>query len=177
MYNIGLVQVYTGNGKGKTTAAIGQGVRASGHGYRVYMVQFLKSDDTGELSAIKKLYPGFQIFRFERPRGFFWTLNDEEKKELKADIDKAFEFCRKASKNSECDMLILDEIMGAIADGLLSTQQILKFIKDKPKNMELILTGRDTPQEIIDAVDLVTEMREIKHYFSRGISAREGIEY
>jgi len=173
----GLVQVYTGNGKGKTTAALGQGLRCAGNGLKVYMVQFLKSSNSGELESVKKLYPEFQIFRFERPRGFFWTLKDKEKEELKEDIDKALQFCSRVVKNIECDVLILDEVMGALNNGLVPLNELLDLIKNKPDKMEIILTGRDVPQEIIDRADLVTEMREIKHYFKAGVAARKGIEF
>ena len=173
----GYVQIYTGNGKGKTTAAVGLGVRAAGDGYSVFMVQFLKSGSTGELESIKKLAPNFKIFRFEKKRGFFWTLNDEEKAELKLEIQEAYRFCLETLENNKCDILIMDEIMGALSNELVSKEQLLQLIEAKPDNMELILTGRNVPEEIIDRADLVTEMREIKHYFSKGVPAREGIEY
>ena len=104
----GLIQVYTGDGKGKTTAALGQALRAVGAGYRVYMVQFLKGGSTGELEAAKRLEPEFRIFRFEKERGFFWTLSDSEKKELKSEVNRAFEFIRKWC-GEKCNILILDE--------------------------------------------------------------------
>lgn len=173
----GCIQVYTGDGKGKTTAALGQGVRAAGSGLKVYMVQFLKGGDSGELHSTKKLYPNFEIFRFERPRGFFWTLDENEKLELKKDIDEAFEFCKKTFKNRECDMLIMDEIMGVLQNKLLSVKEVLDFIKSKPQDMELIMTGRNVPEEIVEAADLITEMKEIKHYYKKGIPARKGIEF
>lgn len=173
----GYVQVYTGNGKGKTTAAIGQGVRSAGNELKVYMVQFLKTFDTGELKSIKKLEPYFQIFRFETPRGFFWTLNDKEKEELKIEIQEAYKFCYEALEKNKCDVLIMDEIMGALSNKLVSVEQILELIKIKPKSLELILTGRNVPEEIVKKADLVTEMKEIKHYFEKGVVAREGIEY
>ena len=173
----GLIQVYTGSGKGKTTAALGQAVRAAGSGLKVYIVQFLKSDDTGELISLKKLYPEIQIFRFEKPRGFFWTLNDSERLELKEEIKTAFEFCIKASLNLECDVLIMDEIMGVLKNKLLSINEVVEFVKNKPLNLEIVMTGRDVPEEIANVADLITEMREIKHYFKDGIPARKGIEY
>lgn len=173
----GYVQIYTGNGKGKTTAALGQGLRSAGNNLLVYMVQFLKTSDTGELCSVKLLHPRFQIYRFEKPRGFFWTLNEYEKIELREDVGKAFEFCRKVSSGCECDVLILDEIMGVIKNGLLTIHEVLDFIKSKPDSMELILTGRDAPEEIIEVSDLVTEMKEIKHYINEGVGERRGIEY
>lgn len=173
----GYVQVYTGNGKGKTTAAVGLAVRAAGDGYNVFMVQFLKSGSTGELESVKKLTPNFKIFRFEKKRGFFWTLNDKEKAELKLEIQEAYNFCVDVLRNNKCDILIMDEIMGALSNELVSEEQLLKLIEFKPDNMELILTGRNVPEEIVNKADLVTEMKEIKHYFSKGVPAREGIEY
>ena len=173
----GYVQVYTGNGKGKTTAAVGLAVRAAGNEYTVYMVQFLKGSKTGELESAKKLAPFFNIFRFETKRGFFWTLNDEEKIELKKEIQKAYEFCMEALKEEKCDILIMDEVMGALSNGLISEEQLLELIENKPSNIELILTGRNVPEAIIDKANLVTEMKDIKHYFNDGVPSREGIEY
>lgn len=172
----GLIQVYTGNGKGKTTAALGQGLRACGRGLKVYMVQFLKSGDTGELHSVEKLHPLFQIFRFERERGFFWTLSTEEKLDLKEDINKGFEFITKVIKGNECDILIIDELLGVLGNGLLETEAVLELLGSKPDTMEVVITGRNAPDKLLEAADLVTEMKEIKHYFKKGIPAREGIE-
>lgn len=173
----GLVQIYTGSGKGKTTAALGQAFRAAGSGLKVYMVQFLKSDNTGELKSVEKLYPEFQIFRFEKPRGFFWTLNDSQKAELKEEIIKAFDFCKNALNSRDCDMLIMDEIMGVLHNNLLTISEVISFIKAKPEEVEVIMTGRNAPEELIEAADLVTEMKEIKHYYKAGVPARKGIEF
>jgi cob(I)alamin adenosyltransferase len=172
----GLVQVYTGNGKGKTTAALGQGLRSCGRGLKVCMVQFLKGGDTGELHSVEKLHPLFEIFRFEKERGFFWTLSEQEKCELKEDIDRGFEFVKTVVANNECDVLIIDELLGVLGNKLLEVNEVVKLLKSKPDNMEIIITGRNAPKEIIDAADLVTEMKEIKHYFNSGVPAREGIE-
>ncbi|MFL0246383.1 cob(I)yrinic acid a,c-diamide adenosyltransferase [Candidatus Clostridium stratigraminis] len=173
----GYVQVYTGNGKGKTTAAVGLAVRAAGNGLRVSMVQFLKSMPTGELESAKKLEPNFKIYRFEKKRGFFWTLNEEEKRELKEEIQQAFRFCMDALKEEKCDLLIMDEVMGALTNKLVTIDQILELIELKPENVELILTGRDVPKEIAEKADLVTEMREIKHYYEKNVPPRKGIEF
>lgn len=172
----GLVQVYTGDGKGKTTAAIGQGIRAVGRGLKVCMIQFLKGSPTGELLTIKRLEPDFRILRFEKNRGFFWTLNDDEKKELKKDVETAFHYAKDIMSKGTCDMLILDEIMGVLQNKLLKVEDVCQLIKQKPDTIELILTGRNVPVEIMELSDLVTEMREVKHYFRTGIIARKGIE-
>lgn len=172
----GLIQVYTGDGKGKTTAALGQGLRSCGRGLKVCMVQFLKGQDTGELHSVEKLHPLFEIFRFEKKRGFFWTLSEQEKRELKEDIDKGFEFIKKAVLNNECDIMIIDELLGVLGNKLLEVNEVLELLKLKPDTMEIIITGRNVPKEIFEAADLVTEMKDIKHYFRNGVSAREGIE-
>lgn len=172
----GLVQVYTGDGKGKTTAALGQGLRSCGRGLKVCMVQFLKGGDTGELHSVEKLHPLFEIFRFEKERGFFWTLNEQEKRELKEDIDRGFEFIKNIVGDQSCDVLIIDELLGVLGNKLLEIDEVVELLKSKPENMEIIITGRNAPKEIIEAADLVTEMKEIKHYFKNGVSAREGIE-
>jgi cob(I)alamin adenosyltransferase len=173
----GYVQVYTGNGKGKTTAAIGQAIRSVGNGLKVYMLQFLKTNPTGELEIAKLIGGKFQIFRFESKKGFFWTLNEEEKAILKAEIDIAYNFAMEVIKNNSCDVFILDEIMGALSNKLLTEQQVVDIIDNKPINMELILTGRNVPDSIKDKADLVTEMKDIKHYIEKGVYSREGIEY
>lgn len=173
----GYVQVYTGNGKGKTTAAIGQAVRSVGNGLRVYMLQFLKTEPTGELEIAKLIGDRFQIFRFESVRGFFWTLSDEEKEILKSEVDKEYKFAMDVVENNRCDVFILDEIMGVLSNKLLTEEQVLELIHKKPSNMELILTGRNVPESIKEKADLVTEMKEIKHYMEKGVFSREGIEY
>lgn len=173
----GYVQVYTGDGKGKTTAAVGQAMRAVGNGLRVYMLQFLKTDPTGELEIANLIGDKFQIFRFESKKGFFWTLNEEEKRVLKREIDEAYNFAVDIIKNNSCDVFILDEIMGVLSNKLLSEEQVLELIDNKPINMELILTGRNVPDSIKSKADLVTEMKEIKHYMEKGVYVRKGIEY
>jgi cob(I)alamin adenosyltransferase len=172
----GLIQVYTGDGKGKTTASIGLGIRAVGRGFKVYMVQFLKGTDTGELHTLKNI-ENFKVFRFQSTEKFFWSLNEEEKKILAEDMKKAYEFVVDVLQNKKCDILILDEIMAAIHSKMYTVEDVLKLIDMKPTEMELVLTGRSAPQEIIEKADLVTEMKAIKHPFEKGIPARYGIEY
>lgn len=173
----GYVQIYTGNGKGKTTAALGLGLRASGDGFTTYMVQFLKSWKTGELKAVEKLTPNFKIFRFESPKRFIWELDEEGIEVLKKEINTGYEFAIKVLENRECDILIIDEIMGALSNNLLTEEQVIKLIEIKPQDMELVLTGRNVPQAIYERADLITEMKDLKHYFNKGVEAREGIEY
>lgn len=175
--NEGFVQIYTGNGKGKTTAAIGQGIRAYGNGLKVIMVQFLKSGKTGELNTVDELSDNFEIFRFEKRRGFVWTLSEEEKLEVKKEVKVAYDFILDVIENCKCDMLIIDEIMGVLKNKFLSVEDVLELIRKKPKNMEIIMTGRNVPEEIIEKANLVTEMKEIKHYYKEGVPARKGVEF
>lgn len=173
---IGITQIYTGDGKGKTTCAIGQGIRAAGRGLNVFMIQFLKSYPTGELEILKNI-KNFKVFRFESPKGFFWTLNQEEKNLLKKEIETSKKFILNVLEKNECDVLILDELMGAIKNRLIKEEEVLQWIIKKPNNMELILTGRNAPVSLIKKAQLVSEISPIKHPFEQGISSREGIEF
>jgi cob(I)alamin adenosyltransferase len=173
----GYVQVYTGDGKGKTTAALGQGLRAVGRGLNVVMVQFLKGIESGELQAVKRLEPQFKIMRFAETKKFFWQLTDEEKELLRKKTRQEMEQLEQLLKESPCDVLILDEIMAAIHGGLVNVDEVCRFIDNKPRGMELILTGRNVPPQIASRADLITEMRKIKHYMDKGVPARKGIEY
>ncbi|MCP2605244.1 cob(I)yrinic acid a,c-diamide adenosyltransferase [Candidatus Aminicenantes bacterium AH-873-B07] len=170
----GFVQVYTGNGKGKTTAALGLALRALGHGYRTYIGQFLKGQFYGELEAIKYLSSFITIEQFGR-KGFIHVTHntdEEDKKRAREGLEK----CRKAMLSGKYKIIILDEINVALYFDLLTEEEVLKFIDQKPKQVELILTGRYAPQSIIERADLVTEMKEIKHYYHQGIKARKGFE-
>jgi len=170
----GMVQIYTGNGKGKTTASIGLAIRAVGHGFRVYMIQFMKGGiDYGELLYVENC-PNFEIKQFGRP-GFV-----DKKNPAKIDIDfarQALEFSFKIIKSGEYNIVILDEINVALEWGLIDIDDVIGLIKGKPDEVELVLTGRYAPKEIVELGDYVTEMVEVKHPYSKDISARKGIEY
>jgi cob(I)alamin adenosyltransferase len=172
----GYVQVYTGDGKGKTTAALGLGVRAVGRGLKVIMIQFLKGTFTGELEGVKKLSPQFHIIRFAETEKFFWNLTEDEKHKLREKTQMELKKLDEYMKDDACDVLILDEIMAAIHGGLVSVEQVCNIIDNKPEGMEIILTGRNVPEQIAERADLITEMKAIKHYFRSGVPSREGIE-
>jgi len=172
-----MVQVYTGNGKGKTTAALGLGLRAVGRGLRVKMVQFMKGTDTGELHSVKLLGDNFEIVRFQQTSKFIWALSKTERKQLQADIQEAWAWVQKTAVGGECDLLILDEILAVIENDLLDRELVLELINNRPAHLEIVLTGRNLPLSLLEAADLVTEMNEVKHYFHAGIPARRGIEY
>lgn len=170
----GFVQVYTGNGKGKTTAAIGQAVRAAGAGLKTYCIQFMKEYPYSEIEALKR-YSG--LILVEQFCGDDFVLRKEPPPE--SEIFRAREGLNRAKEkmlSGEYDMIILDEALVSIYFKLLTTEEILEFMNFKPDDKELILTGRYCPQEIIDKADLVTEMKEVKHYYSQGIISRKGIE-
>ncbi|HOQ17302.1 MAG: cob(I)yrinic acid a,c-diamide adenosyltransferase [Epulopiscium sp.] len=173
----GLIQVYCGDGKGKTTAAIGQGIRAVGQGLKVIMIQFLKIPSSGEINVLKNLEPDFKIFHFERPRRFFWELNEEEKNELKNDILNGINFAKKVLDTKECDMLILDEILGVIENSLFEEDELCRILDNKPDEIEIILTGRKVTEKIEERAHYVSWIQEKKHPFQSGIKARKGIEY
>lgn len=167
----GLIQVYTGDGKGKTTAALGQAIRASGQGLKVVFIQFLKSQAGGEHLFASRFKP-FEIIQFGK--GDLFKKPDQE---LLQETMEAYEFARKALVGGKYDLVILDEIFVAHWRGLLSLQQILDLMQMKPGNVELVMTGRKAPQEVVKRADLVTEMLVIKHPFSEGVPQRKGIEY
>lgn len=169
----GLIIINTGNGKGKTTAAIGTAFRAAGVGFKVKMIQFIKGSwEYGELRSADKL-DNFEIIPMGE--GFTWETNDKKRDTEVA--HKAWDACRDAIEKNEHDLLIFDEINNAIAYGYLEVELVIAALKKKPKDMHVILTGRDAAPELIELADLVTEMREIKHPFKKGIYAQRGIEY
>lgn len=173
----GLVIVYTGKGKGKTTAALGMALRAVGRGWRVLMIQFGKGAwHYAELESSQRLAPDFEIMPMGL--GFYKILDDAHTEaEHRSAARDALALAESKMLSGEYDMLILDEINGMLAAGLLSLQAVLSFIDARPQALTLVLTGRYAPQAIIDRADLVTEMREIKHPFQKGILAQKGIDY
>lgn len=171
----GYVQIYTGDGKGKTTAALGLGLRATGRGFKVLMIQFLKGAFSGEHESVKRL-DGFTILPIGGIDKFTWQLNEQETKELKDNIQANFAKIIEELDKASLDILILDEVMAAISCGFIEVEQICEIIDNKPEGMEIILTGRNAPKELTDRADLITEMKPIKHYMNSGVMARNGIE-
>jgi len=170
----GIVQVYTGNGKGKSTAAFGLALRAIGRGLKVYIIQFIKGGfDYGELYIVDKL-PNLTLKAFGR--GKFVTEKPPEKVDVQF-AEEALALAEKIVKSGEYDIVILDEVNVALNLKLIKTGRVVELIKAKPKHVELVLTGRYAPNEIIELADLVTEMHEVKHPYNKGFEARKGIEY
>ncbi len=170
----GLVQVYTGNGKGKTTAALGLALRAAGHGMKTFIGQFLKGQPTGEIQASEKIAPFIRIEQFGR-KGFIRVTDSLDD----ADVDRARRGLKRsleAMLSGEFRIIVLDEVNTAVYFRILSEQDVLDFLARKPADVEVVLTGRYATPAVIERADLVTEMRELKHYGGRGVKAREGIE-
>ena len=170
----GFVQIYTGNGKGKSTAAIGQAVRAAGFGLKSYIAQFMKEYPYNELISLKYLSEWITIEQFGGDE-FVYKKELPGEEEL-AKARKGLSAAKKNMLSGSYDLIILDEAIVAIYFKLILVKDLIDFIKSKPDSVELILTGRYCPEELIELADLVTEMKEVKHYYKKGILARKGIE-
>lgn len=173
----GLIIVYTGDGKGKTSAALGAALRAVGYGYRVCIIQFMKGSwYTGEIDSIRRLTPDAEFHR--AGAGFYKILDDTlpEETHLKA-AKEGMSLARKKAEDPSLFLLILDEINVALREGLLEEQEVLRFLQEKPRALHVILTGRNALESIIQMADLVTEMTELKHPFEQGMQAVEGIDF
>jgi len=173
----GYIQIYTGDGKGKTTAALGLGLRAVGKGLNVIMIQFLKNGMSGELDAVKSFSERFQILNFAKTDKFVKDMTFEEREMLYAATQQELNALHRILDSNVCDILILDEIFAALHAELVNLQQALDIIERKPTGMEIVLTGRNVPSQIAEKADLITEMRAIKHYADKGVKARSGIEF
>ncbi|MDU4962535.1 MAG: cob(I)yrinic acid a,c-diamide adenosyltransferase [Sporomusaceae bacterium] len=172
----GLIIVHTGNGKGKTTAALGMGLRAWGQGLRVLVMQFIKGNwKYGELQSAQRLGPDFVIRQLGE--GFVRNSQGDERAEHQAAAAEALRAVRTEIISGQWQMIILDEINYAVKFGLLKPEDVLELLEQKPPELHLVLTGRDANPAIIDRADLVTEMREIKHHYKKGIKAQKGIEF
>ena len=159
-----IVQVYYGNGKGKTTAAVGQCIRAASLGYEVIIIQFLKGRDAEEFSFLSKLEPDIKLFRFEKAKESYIDLTEEEQLEEKKNILNGVNFARKVIETGECDVLVLDEILGLVDLGLITIDDILKLINLRDDYYKLVFTGLNMPEELIDHVDMISKIEQIKGF-------------
>ena len=167
----GYIQVYTGEGKGKTTAALGLALRAAGRGMRVVVIQFLKGEASGEHLFADKYHP-FEIVQLNKGNCFRQPFS-----ELRPITGQTLSLAEEKLTKEDYDIIILDEIFTALNKELITTAQVIDLLDKKPENVELVLTGRKAPREVIERADLVTEMAAVKHYFSEGVKGRKGIEY
>jgi cob(I)alamin adenosyltransferase len=171
----GLVHIYCGDGKGKTTAALGLAVRCAGRGFKVLIVQFLKNQDTGELHALEKI-PEITILRGKAGYSFLMNMNNEQKRGCRETHDQNLQQAIALCSSGQVDLLILDEIMAAYNYDMVERNLLLDFLKNKPVNLEVVLTGRDPRSELTELADYVSEIKKVKHPYDRGIQARIGIE-
>lgn len=171
----GLIHIYCGDGKGKTTAAVGLAVRCAGRGNKVLLVQFLKSRDSGELYSLAKL-PDVEVMRGKESKKFTFQMNEEEKHALLIEHNKMFEQVLAKIKNGGYSLLILDEVIGALNAKVFEMPKLIEFLRHKPENLEVVLTGRNPAPELVEIADYVSEMCKVKHPMDKGIMAREGIE-
>jgi cob(I)alamin adenosyltransferase len=168
----GYIQVYTGNGKGKTTCAIGLSVRAAGAGLRVLIAQFLKSGDYSEVKALKRFSDLIALKQFGNGR---FIKGKPSAEDIRA-AQEGLRFIRQEISSGRYDMIVLEEANVAVTCGILRLEDLLDIMEHKPDNLELVITGRNAAPEIMEKADLVTEMKEIKHYYHIGVQARVGIE-
>jgi len=174
----GQIIINTGNGKGKTTAALGMAVRAAGHGLKVLILQFIKGAwKTGEEKALKSLAPHIELMQLGKG---FYGIEDGKIKITPGDREEAaaaFRTAREKILEGRHDIIILDEIINLLAYGLIDTKGLIRLLQERPRDMSVVLTGRGAPEELIEMADTVSEIKEIKHAFSKGIRAKKGIEY
>jgi len=172
----GLIHLYIGEGKGKTTAAIGLAARAAGAGKRAVLGQFLKSRQTGEVASLEAL--GVRVIRSDKEWCFTWEMDEKQLEECRAEQMRLFDIFRDIIfGEEEIDILIVDEALDVIALGHVDEQSVREVFENKPETLEIVCTGQSAPGWLFDMADYVTEMKKIKHPFDRGIEAREAIEY
>ena len=172
----GLIHLYTGDGKGKTTAALGLLLRAYGCGLKTVLVQLLKGRDSGELPALEKL-AGITVLRYTQELGFYKSASGDTKLKMTRCNNELLAQALSLANAGLCDMLVLDEICAAYNNGAVDTELVNKLILGKPPGLELVLTGRDAPVHFVEAADYVTEFVKRRHPYDKGIMARKGVEF
>ncbi|MCI8375416.1 MAG: cob(I)yrinic acid a,c-diamide adenosyltransferase [Lachnospiraceae bacterium] len=169
------IHIYCGDGKGKSTAAMGLALRAAGSGQKVLITQFLKDGTTSELNVLRQL-PKVQVLTCPKQFGFFWNMTNEQKTEAKEAYTKLFREAVQIVQEDNIFLLVMDELIATYNHGLLDREEVLQFLREKPEHLEIVLTGRDPSPELIDLADYVSEIQKRKHPFDHGLPARKGIE-
>ena len=172
----GLIHIYYGNGKGKTTAAFGLGFRCAGNGFKVVIAQFFKSRTTGEVTAAER-FPEITLLRGHPLKKFTFRMNEEEKAMLRLDCAKLFDDTVAETVRSGAKMLILDEAVDAVANGFLSAETVTAFLESKPEELEVVMTGHSLPPELAELADYISNISAERHPYEKGITARRGIEF
>ncbi len=163
----GLVKIYCGEGKGKSTSSLGRALVCAGEGKEVFIVQFLKGRHTGALDYLKRLEPEVKVFRFEKMNRFYEELSEEEQKEENLNIRNGVNFVRKVVSIGECDVLILDEFLGLVDIGIIAVEDVIELIRSKPETMEVILTGRNLPEALVNEADYISKIDIVKKQMKR----------
>ena len=169
-----MVHAYIGEGKGKSTAAAGLAIRCAGSGKKVEILQFLKDGTSCENGCLEMI--NIKVTSCQKTKGFFWTMSDEEKKCLQNESECAVEYALELLKG-DCDVVILDEILGTVENGLIDLRVLKKILEDYGNEKEIVITGRKLPRSLVEVCDYISEIRKIKHPYDDGISARKGIEF
>lgn len=172
----GCIHIYCGDGKGKTSAAVGLAVRAAGRGRKVLVARFLKTDDSGEVPVLGGI-DGITVVPCERTFGFVFRMTEEEKKEAALYFQARFLNICEMAVRERYDVVVFDELMASCGYHMVEEADVLKFLGEKPEEMEVVMTGRNPSEALVEAADYVSEIRMVKHPYTKGIPAREGIEY
>ncbi len=170
----GLIHIYCGDGKGKTTAAVGLTLRSAGAGNRVVFTQFFKDGSSSEISLLRQI-PGISVLHTKTVGGFWKRMTAEQQAQASRDYTELFHIACERAKNM--DLLVLDEVISACNHGAVPEEALLEFLQNKPENLEVVLTGQNPSEALLAQADYVTEMKKVKHPFDRGVLARKGIEY
>lgn len=172
----GLIHIYCGDGKGKTTCATGLAIRAAGNNMNVLMIRFLKNDNSSELSILNTI-ERITVIPCEKEFGFFFQMTEEQKTEAKKVYSSLLHSAIEQVKNQSFQLLIMDEVMAALKYNLIEESELISFLEQKPNDLEVVLTGRDPSEKLLSIADYVSEIKKIKHPFDQGIQARKGIEF
>lgn len=169
-----MLHIYCGDGKGKTTCAMGLAVRAAGHGRKVVVAQFLKGSNSGERTILESI-PHVNCLPVPETIKFIFMMDEQEKANARAETTASFHQAVERSKDA--DLLVLDELCGALSTDMVPLDAVLAFLDSRPENLEVVITGRDPAPELQERADYITEMRKVKHPFDKGVNAREGVEW
>lgn len=170
------VHIYCGDGKGKTSAALGLAVRAAGRGRKILLVRFLKKEDSGEVPVLRRI-PGITVKPCEREFGFVFCMEAEERARAAAYYQQQFEQACQSVEQEDYDVLVLDEILAACNYGMVQEEDVIRFLENRPEKLEVVLTGRNPSRRLLEHADYVSEIQMRKHPFEKGVPARKGIEY
>ena len=172
----GLLHIYCGDGKGKTTAATGLAIRMAGYGKKVLFARFLKNENSGELKILDQIKE-IEVLHLSRSFGFYNRLSEKEKEEWEKTYKELWQKIRQKVQEEDYDLLVMDEFLHAMRYNLVTEEDILTFLKERPQKLEVVITGRDPSENMIKAADYVSEVKKVKHPYDAGIMARKGIEY